>query len=199
MFYETARSDHGLPHDPFKSLVVPRPIGWISTISEDGVVNLAPYSFFNAVSADPPYVMFSSAGRKDTITNAEATGAFVCSMATHALREAMNETSAPVPSEVDEFALAGLTPLPSRLVAPPRVAESPIALECRYHQTIELPCAREAASGYAMVIGEVVGVHIDDAVIREGRVDLARIRPLARLGYLDYTMVDDIFAMPRPE
>ncbi len=199
MFYETARSDHGLPHDPFKSLVVPRPIGWISTISEDGVVNLAPYSFFNAVSADPPYVMFSSAGRKDTITNAEATGAFVCSMATHALREAMNETSAPVPSEVDEFALAGLTPLPSRLVAPPRVAESPIALECRYHQTIELPCASGAASGYAMVIGEVVGVHIDDAVIREGRVDLARIRPLARLGYLDYTMVDDIFAMPRPE
>lgn len=199
MFYETARNDHGLPHDPFKSLVVPRPIGWISTISEDGVVNLAPYSFFNAVSADPPFVMFSSAGRKDTITNAEATGAFVCSMATHALREAMNETSAPVPSEVDEFALAGLTPLPSRLVAPPRVAESPIALECRYHQTIELPRASGAASGYAMVIGEVVGVHIDDAVIREGRVDLARIRPLARLGYLDYTMVDDIFAMPRPE
>lgn len=199
MFYDAVRNDHGLARDPFKSLVVPRPIGWISTVGDDGVVNLAPYSFFNAVSANPHYVMFSSAGRKDSLRNAEESGEFVCSMADFALREAMNRTSAPVAPSVDEFELAGLTPAPSRIVRPPRVAESPVALECRTHRTIALPGANGTPGDYAMVIGRVVGIHIDDAAITDGRIDIARLRPIARLGYMDYTSVAEVFEMPRPE
>jgi flavin reductase (DIM6/NTAB) family NADH-FMN oxidoreductase RutF len=139
MFYDAVANTHGLALDPFKALIAPRPIGWISTLGKNGVVNLAPYSFFNAVSEDPHFVMFASGGRKDSRRNAEETGEFVCSLATYALREAMSRTSAPVGPEVDEMRLAGLTPAPSRLVAPPRVKESPVAFECRYWRTIELP------------------------------------------------------------
>jgi flavin reductase (DIM6/NTAB) family NADH-FMN oxidoreductase RutF len=204
MFYDARRNDHGLPRDPFKSLIVPRPIGWISTLGADGIVNLAPFSFFNGVAEDPPMVMFAPSGRKpdrpvkDTRSNAEATGEFVVNLATHELRDKMNATSTTLPAEVDEFAYAGLTPAPSRLVRPPRVAESPIHLECLYHQTIELPASPDGESN-AIVIGRVVGVHIRDDLIRDGRVDILAARPIARLGYAEYTSVESKFRMPFPD
>lgn len=202
MFYET-KDPHGLKHNPFKSLVVPRPIGWISSLDPDGRVNLAPFSYFNAVADDPPTVMFSAGGKhlegghKDTPLNVEATGEFVANMATWELREKMNLTSATAPRDWDEFKLAGLTPVPSRLVAPPRVKESPVHLECRYLQTVEVPTS-DPDYPNKVVFGRVVGIHIDDRVIEDGRVNLAAIRPLARLGYMDYTVVETIITMHRP-
>ena len=203
MFYETAGNQHGLPHDPFKSCLVPRPIGWISTISPDGVVNLAPYSFFNGVAGEPPMVMFATNGKqphgaKDSVANAEATGEFVCNMATWELRQEMNRTSAPVPPEEDEFALAGLETEPSELVKPPRVKAAPIHLECVYHTTLDLPCDIEGGRN-ALCVGHVVGVHIRDEFLIDGKVDIARIKPLARLGYQDYTVVEAVFPLKRPE
>jgi len=199
LFYDAINGSHGLERDPFKALVAPRPIGWISTVGPDGVVNLAPYSFFNAISDKPPYVMFSSAGRKDTLRNAEETGEFVCSLATYDLRDQMNTTSASVAPDVDEMSLAGLTAAPSRLVKPPRVAESPVAFECTYFKTVELPAQNGPANQYAVVIGSVVGIHIDDDAIVEGRVDVTRLRPIARLGYMDYAVVDSVFSLERPK
>ncbi len=201
MFYEIGKP-HGLPHDPFKSCVVPRPIGWITTLNRDGVVNLAPYSFFNGVAGDPPMVMYSNNGRqphgmKDTLANCESTGEFVANMATWALREQMNLSCAALPPEVDELALVGLTAAPSRLVAPPRVAESPIAMECKVHQIVDLPVGREGGRN-AIVLGRVVGIHIEDAALSEGLVDIPRIKPISRLGYMDYAVVDSVFAMRRP-
>ncbi len=198
MFYDAIENNHGLSHDPFKALVAPRPIGWISTIGTNGVVNLAPYSFFNACGTDPHYVMFASSGRKDSQRNAEETGEFVCLLATYELRDKMNTTSAGVASDVDEMQLAGLTPVPSVLVRPPRVKESPVAFECRYYRTIELPGKNGAAGGYSIVLGQVLGVHIDDGVIVDGLVDVSRLRPIARLGYQDYSVVDNIFTLRRP-
>ncbi|MEE8505149.1 MAG: flavin reductase family protein [Kiloniellales bacterium] len=202
MFYETKDNQHGLPHDPFKSCVVPRPIGWITTLSADGVVNLAPYSFFNDVASDPPMVMFAGNGPasrpvKDTVGNCEATGEFVANIATWDLREQMNRTSAAVPTEINEMALAELEHEPARLVKPPRVKAAPIHLECLYHQTIELPCDTPGARN-ALVLGRVIGVHIRDEVLTDGLVDMAKLRPIARLGYMDYTRVDLVFAMQRP-
>ncbi len=197
MFYETGENNHGLPHDPFKALVAPRPIGWISSLGPGGVVNLAPYSFFNAISDRPPFVMFSSSGRKDSVRNIEASGEFVCSLATYELKDQMNKTSAMVGPEVDEMALAGLTPAPCKLVKPPRVAESPAAFECKYYKTLSLP-GLDGLEGNLVVIGEVIGIHIDDAAITDGRVDSARLRPIARLGYMDYAVVDAVFSMDRP-
>ncbi|MCC2111361.1 MAG: flavin reductase family protein, partial [Hyphomicrobiales bacterium] len=188
----------GLPHDPFKALVAPRPIGWISTVDEAGRPNLAPYSFFNGFGSRPPIVGFSSEGVKHSMANAAATGAFVCNLATAALGEAMNRTSAPLPAGVSEFAEAGLTPAPCHIVAAPRVAESPAALECRYLQTVELRDLNGVPTGAFLVLGQVVGVHIEDAFIIDGRVDTAAMKPLGRLGYLDYTIVDDRFEMIRP-
>ena len=201
MHYDTAKRDHGLPHDPFKALVVPRPIGWIGTLGKDGVANLAPYSFFNAVSDRPPMVMFSSGGRKDSLRNIEDTGEFTCSIATWALREAMNLSSAPVAPGVDEFVLAGLTKAPSRFVKPPRVAESPAAFECRLWQTLPLPPHKPgAAPSYTMVIGQVVGIYIDDMFIQDGIVHRGEMRALARLGYMDYSVLrpEAMFTMNRP-
>jgi flavin reductase (DIM6/NTAB) family NADH-FMN oxidoreductase RutF len=198
MFYDAVTNSHGLQWDPFKALVTPRPIGWISTLGKNGVVNLAPYSFFNAVSTDPHFVMFSSGGRKDSQRNAEETGEFVCSLATYALREAMNRTSQHVDPEVDEMALAGLSPAPSRLVAPPRVAESPVAFECKYWRTIELPGPDGGPGTHAIVLGQVVGVHIDDAAIVDGKVDVTKLKPIARLGYGDYAVIDEVFELTRP-
>ncbi|MBK5198321.1 MAG: flavin reductase family protein [Methyloceanibacter sp.] len=195
MFYDAVANTHGLALDPFKALIAPRPIGWISTLGTNGVVNLAPYSFFNAVSEDPYFVMFASGGRKDSQRNAEETGEFVCSLATYALREAMSRTSAPVGPEVDEMRLAGLTPAPSRLVAPPRVKESPVAFECRYWRTIELPGKNGAPGTHAIVLGQVVGVHIADEVIVDGRVDVTKLKPIARLGYRDYAVIDEVFSL----
>ena len=204
MFYEPPKQDHGLPRDPFKSLVVPRPIGWISTLGADGVLNLAPYSFFNGVATDPAIVMFCPGGalvpkgQKDSWHNAEETGEFVVNVVGHAQRRAMNETSADVPLEVDEFALAGLETEPSRLVKPPRVKGAPAHLECTWLKTVELP-SDDPDSLNAIVLGTVVGIHIDDSIITDGMIDMDKFRPVARLGYMDYTVVDNVFTMLRPE
>jgi flavin reductase (DIM6/NTAB) family NADH-FMN oxidoreductase RutF len=198
MFYDAVANTHGLQWDPFKALVTPRPIGWISTLGKNGVVNLAPYSFFNAVSTDPHFVMFSSGGRKDSQRNAEETGEFVCSLATYDLREAMNRTSEHVAPDVDEMVLAGLTPAPSKLVAPPRVAESPVAFECKYWRTIELPGPDGGPGTHAIVLGQVVGIHIDDAAIVGDKVDVTKLKPIARLGYGDYAVIDEVFELSRP-
>lgn len=198
MHYDATRNDHGLAIDPFKALVVPRPIGWISSLGGDGSVNLAPYSFFNAMSEKPAYVVFGSAGRKDSIANIEETGEFVCNLATWELREAVNATSATVPRGVDEFELAGLDKAPSRFVKPPRVAAAPVALECVYEQTVKLAGHDHQAGGSAIVVGRVVGVYIDDRFIHEGRVDTAAMKPIARLGYSEYAVVDEVFRMRRP-
>jgi flavin reductase (DIM6/NTAB) family NADH-FMN oxidoreductase RutF len=197
MFYETDANRHGLRHDPFKALVAPRPIGWISSLSAQGLVNLAPYSYFNAVSNDPHVVVFGSQGRKDSQRNIEETGEFVCNLATWDLREAMNQTSAMVASEVDEMALAGLEPAPSRMVRPPRVAASPVALECRYMQTVHLP-VKPGFGENSVIFGEVVGIHIADEAIEDGMIDITRLRTIARCGYHDYAVVDSVFAMIRP-
>lgn len=202
MFYRTDQH-HGLPHDPLKSCIVPRPIGWLTTLDGEGRVNLAPFSFFNGVASDPPLVVVgiggapAPVGMKDTLANCRATGEFVVNMATWDLRDAMNLTSAAVPADVDEMALAGLTPAPSELVAPPRVAESPIHMECKVHEILDMPCT-DPDSRNAMVIGQIVGIHIDDSVLTDGLIDMAKVRPIARLGYMDYTVVDKVFTMHRP-
>ena len=198
MFYDALKGDHGLPHDPVNALVAPRPIGWISTLSADGVPNLAPYSYFNLMASRPPVVVFGSGLVKDSQLNAEVTGEFVCNIAGWDLREEMNRSSAQVGADVDEFALAGLETAPSTLVRPPRVARALAALECRYVQTVPLPTGTERPHFFSMVIGLVVGVHIDESVIVDGHVDVTRIRPLSRLGYMDYAVVNEVFAMQRP-
>jgi len=203
MFYEP-KDGHGLPHNPLNACVVPRPIAWISSLSEDGVANLAPFSHSNLVSVAPPMVMFSCSGRhkdgdvKDSALNAELTGEFVFNMATWETREAMNMSSGHVERARDEFEIAGLTKVPSVLVKPYRVAEAPINLECRTWRVIELPPAGDG-SRTKMVIGEVVGVHIIDAALTDGLVDTARLRPVSRLGYLDYAVVDKAFSIARPD
>lgn len=202
MFWNT-NEPHGLPHNPFKSCVIPRPIGWISTISPDGVANLAPYSFFNGVAGDPPMVMFASGARgkddpKDSIYNAEKTGEFVCSMVSYELRDVMNETSAAVGPDVDEAAYAGIEMEASSLVKPMRVKAAPIHLECKFYGIMELPDDRRGG-GNAICVGHVIGVHIDDAVLKDGLIDVAQIRPVARLGYMDYTSVEDVFTIMRPK
>jgi flavin reductase (DIM6/NTAB) family NADH-FMN oxidoreductase RutF len=197
-FYEP-RQGHGLPHDPFKAIVAPRPIGWISTLDAEGRVNLAPYSYFNAVSSNPPIVMFSSEGLKHTVANAAATGEFVASLATEDLRHAMNLTSASLPAGHDEMRHAGLTPAPSRLVGPPRVAESPAALECKVLSVTELADIEGRKIGRYLVLGQVVGVHIDPAMIEDGHFATAKARALARCGYRDYAVVASTFELARPE
>lgn len=200
MFYEPhARDRTALPHDPFKAIIAPRPIGWISSIDAAGAVNLAPYSFFNAVASSPVALLaFSSDGRKDSVANVEATGEFVWNMPTYALRDAMNATAAPLPHGASEFAHAGLETAPSRLVRPPRVAASPCALECRLVEVIRMKTAAGVPIDNYLVIGEVVGVHIDDAAIVDGRFDTAALQPIARCGYADYAVVDRLFALQRP-
>jgi len=197
MDYDPRSEPHNLAHDPTTSLVVPRPIGWITTISPAGVVNLAPYSFFNMISSRPPFVMFSSNSRKHTQMHAQSGGEFVFNLATYDLRNEMNVTGGDYPEDVSEPELAKLAMAPSRIVKPPRVANSPIALECVYSQTVHLVSANGKAHSYEMVIGEVVNVHVDDAVIVDRNIDMSRIRPIARLGYHDYSIVDNIFAMKR--
>lgn len=203
MFYESAKNDHGLSHDPFKSCVVPRPIGWISTLSKDGIPNLAPYSQFQNLTFDPPYVMFAAnqktdGSRKDTVVNTEQTGEFVYNMVSYDLKDAMNATAQETPPDVDEFDLACLTKEPSKLVRPFRVAESPIQFECCYYQTLRLP--GHGIMGTAdVVIGEVLGVHIrDDVIMPDGKLDILKIRPIGRLGYYDYTCIDSVFEMVIP-
>jgi flavin reductase (DIM6/NTAB) family NADH-FMN oxidoreductase RutF len=198
MFYDPRRNDHGLPHNPWLALVVPRPIGWISTVSASGVVNLGPYSFFNTVSANPPFVLFSSHPRKHSQTNAEETGEFVVNMATYDLREVMNASSAEFAAGISEPERVGIDMAPCVNVKPPRVARSPVALECRYNTTVRLTGSDGRMAPSSIVFGEVVGVHIDDSVIVDGRIDVVKMQPIARLGYMDFTLVDNLFTMLRP-
>jgi flavin reductase (DIM6/NTAB) family NADH-FMN oxidoreductase RutF len=203
MFYETKKNDHGLSYDPFKSCVLPRPIGWMSTISKDGISNLAPFSQFQNLSFDPPYVMFASNQntigiRKDTVVNAETTGEFVYNMVTYELREAMNATAQEVSPQMDEFDLAGVGKMPSKLVKPYRVAESPVQFECRYHQTLRLP-GKSTMGTVDVVVGEVLAVHIKDEYIQpDGKLDILKLKPIGRLGYYDYTCVESVFEMVIP-
>jgi flavin reductase (DIM6/NTAB) family NADH-FMN oxidoreductase RutF len=201
MFYACDQRDRSiLPHDPFKAIVAPRPIGWISSISARGEVNLAPYSFFNGVNSRPPLVMFGSEGRKDSLRNIEETGEFVCNLATWDLREAMNETSAPMPHGENEFVRAGLEPAPSVLVKPPRVAASPCALECKLTRIVQMETHSHKPLDGHVVFGEVVGVYIDERFVKNGMVDTAAMKPVARCGYTDqYAVVEGLFSMTRPE
>ncbi len=192
-FYEPSKG-HGLPHSPFKAIVAPRPIGWISTRDRQGRVNLAPYSFFNAFSEEPPVVGFSSYGRKDSLRNAEETGEFVANLATRPLAEALNLSSIAVAPGVDELAMAGLTAAACRLVAAPRVAESPAALECKLLRVIPIPSLDGKDTNNLLVLGQVVGVHLDPACLKDGLFDITAARTIARCGYLgDYAVVERLF------
>lgn len=202
MFYRPG-DDHGLRGEPFGQLVIPRPIGWISTVGADGSANLAPFSFFNAVAYRPPQVMFATTGPhrlggpKDSLRNVRETGEFVFNLATWPLREAVNLSSTPAPAGVDEFEVAGLTKAPARVVGAPLVAESPVHLECRLVTTVELPTP-DPDDPNTVVFGEVVGIHVADDAIVERSIDVLRLDPIGRLGYNQYARVVEIFAMDRP-
>ncbi|MDD7969680.1 flavin reductase family protein [Roseinatronobacter alkalisoli] len=199
MFYEP-RNGHGLPHNPFNAIVTPRPIGWISTRGRDGQDNLAPYSFFNAVAYVPPQVMFASTstkpdrdGTKDSVANIRETGVFCVNIVEHAARDGMNTTSGPWPREVDEFQQAGIPRTPCRMIDAARVANAPAALECRMTQIVTL-----AGEANFMVLGEVIGVHMRDDCLQDGMFDITRFKPLARCGYRDYAVVEQVFSLKRP-
>jgi len=205
MFYTTdSYTAHGLPHNPLKALIAPRPIAWVSTLDKDGNPNLAPFSFFNAMSDDPPVVVFSCSGgkptgeRKDTLANIQATGEFVAHIVPYELRHEMNATSAPLPAGTDEFEAAGLKKAKSKLVSPPRIAACPVALECKFLQYVPLP-SNLTDGPYGACFGQVVGIHIDDDVIVDGMVNVLKYKPIARLGYKDYAAVTDVFSITRPE
>jgi flavin reductase (DIM6/NTAB) family NADH-FMN oxidoreductase RutF len=203
MYYEPGKTHHGLKHDPFKSCVVPRPIGWISTLDTKGNQNIAPYSQFQNVTFDPPIVMFaanqsSSGNRKDTVHNAEQTGEFVWNMCSWDLREAMNISAQELPPGVSEIEAAGLEIVPSTLVQPPRIKKSPIQFECKYINTLRFP-GNGVMGSADVVFGRVVAIHIADEFIDEnGLVDILKIRPIARMGYFEYTSVDSKFSMAIP-
>ncbi|CDZ94515.1 flavin reductase family protein [Pseudomonas saudiphocaensis] len=182
MYYYEPAQGHGLPHDPFNAIVGPRPIGWISSHDAEGRLNLAPYSFFNAFNYTPPIIGFSSVGRKDSLNNIEATGEFCWNLATRSLAEAMNQSCAAVAPEVDEFALSGLTPVASRVVAVPRVEESPVSFECKVTQLIQLHGVDKVAVPTWLVLGEVVAVHIAKALLVDGIYDTAAGEPILRGG-----------------
>lgn len=197
-FYEP-KDGHRLAYDPFKAIIAPRPIGWISTVDGEGRANLGPYSFFNAVASSPPILAFASDGEKDSSRNAEATGEFVFNLSTLPLAQQMNASSAMVAPGVDEFALAGLTAAPCRLVKAPRVAESPAALECKLLDILHLKDLQGASTNHFLVFGQVVGVHIDEAYLKDGYFDTAKAQPLARCGYRDFAAVTEVFSLLRPE
>src|SRR3954447_4370527 len=197
MFYSIDRNDHGLPHDPFKAIIAPRPIGWITTMGANGAINLAPYSYFNGVHSKPPMEMFASEGRKAALAFVEETKEFVCNLATWDLRSQMNQTSAPYPRGTNELEAAGLTAAPSRLVRPPRVAEAPCALDCKWLQTVELSGTDGKPVDGWVVFGQVVGVHIDERYIRTGCRDTAARKRTARGGYHDSSVLTKSFSMRR--
>lgn len=206
MFYETSKNNHGLAKNPFKSCTVPRVIGWLSTKNPDGSDNLAPYSQFTNLTFDPPLVIFSSnqnviGDRKTTVKNIERTGEFVYNMVSFDLKDAMNRSSIfqlPEGAE-DKFSYSGVTKAPSKLVDAVRVAESPVQYECRYVQTIRLP-GHDTLSTVDCIIGEVIGIHIaDEFILPDGKVDICQIKPVARLGYFDFTVVNNSFEMTPPK
>jgi flavin reductase (DIM6/NTAB) family NADH-FMN oxidoreductase RutF len=197
-FYDPAKG-HGLKHDPFKAIVAPRLIGWISSRSATGQLNLAPYSFFGAFATFPAIIGFCSEGRKDSITNIEATGEFVWNLATRPLAEQMNRSSAPVAPEVDEFQLAGLTAAPGRNVAVPHVGESPASLECRLLQIVRLNNLDGEPMDNYLALGQVVGVHIQNAYLKDGLFDTHAAQAIMRAGYrADYAQIGEMFQMIRP-
>lgn len=203
MQYEPSMDNHNLPYNPFKACVIPRPIAWISTISLDGIHNLAPFSQFQNLSYDPPYVMIAlnqntKGKRKDTAINIEETGEFVYNMVPFNLAGAMNKTSVEVGPEVDEFEAVGLNKISSIKIKPARVKESPVQFECVYYNTIRLP-GIGIHGAVDLIIGKVVMIHIkDEYILSNGKLDILKIRPLARLGYSDYTTVDTIIEMQKP-
>lgn len=199
MFYRP-QDGHGLPHNPFNAIVAPRPIGWISTRGADGADNLAPYSFFNAVAYVPPQVMFASTSAKpdrddtkDTVANIRDTGVFCVNIVARAAAEAMNRTSGPWPRDTDEFTDAAIARADCATIACARVADAPAALECRLTEIVRLRGAHNF-----LVLGEVTGVHMRDDCVVDGRFDITRFEPLARLGYMDYTAVTEVFSLVRP-
>jgi flavin reductase (DIM6/NTAB) family NADH-FMN oxidoreductase RutF len=199
MFYDTRKNDHGLPRDPFKAIVAPRPVGWITSMSKAGEINLAPYSFYNAVSDTPPIVLFSGEGRKDSIAFVEETKEFVCNLAVFDLRHEVVTTGIAFPRGINEMEKAGLAPAPSRLVRPPRVAASPCALECKLLQIVSLNDLEGQPAHRHVVFGQVVGIHIDDRFIKNGRLDTAAMQPIARCGYSDYAVIDKVISIVRPD
>jgi flavin reductase (DIM6/NTAB) family NADH-FMN oxidoreductase RutF len=197
MFYDAIKNSHGLPLDPFKALVAPRPIAWVSTVNAKGQANLAPYSFFNAFSEDPFYVAIGSGGYKHTLSNIEATGAFAVNLVSHELAEAMSRSSAAVEADVDEFELAGVAKAPCNLMPLPRVAASPACFECKLHTVVPLPNDQGGVNDY-LILGRVVGIHIDDRFIVNGRVNTAAMQLVARLGYSEYATVTEAWRLRRP-
>jgi flavin reductase (DIM6/NTAB) family NADH-FMN oxidoreductase RutF len=199
MFYRTDTNAHGMRHDPFKAIVAPRPIGWIGTKGRDGSLNLSPYSFFNIVSDKPKIVMFASSGRKHSLRNAEETGVFTASLASRHLAEQVNASSAAVDYGVSEFDIAGLGAMPGQIVDAPYVAEAYTVLECRLTEIIQPKGLDGEGAESFMVLGQVVGIHIQDDIIRDGRIDMGLARPIARMGYRDYADGgSDVFELVRP-
>lgn len=198
MFYETSNNDHGLPHDPFKAIVAPRPIGWIGSRGKDGSVNLGPYSCFNFLADQPKLVMFSSTGRKDSLRNAEETGVFTASLVSGNLAKEMNLTAVNAPYGKSEFTYAGLEMAEARLVDAPYVAGAYSVLECRVTEIFEPRGLDGKGSDNFVVIGQVLGIHIDETIIRDGLIDAKLAAPIARLGYMEYTEVTETFSMRRP-
>ena len=202
MHYDATVNNHGLPHDPFKAIVAPRPIGWIGSISKSGDRNLAPYSYFNAVSDKPHFVMFSSVDIKDSVKNIEQTGEFTVSLATENLFDHMNGSSVPADSDIDEFELAGLKPQIGKFVSAPFVSEASAALECKHWKTIDLPNVdRGKGTGNYVIFGQVVGIYINDNFLKDGLFNASAARPLVRLGYMDYGVVgsENTFTKNRPK
>ncbi|MCD8505396.1 MAG: flavin reductase family protein [Burkholderiaceae bacterium] len=197
MFYEPSQG-HGLPFNPIKAIIAPRPIGWVSTIDAQGRPNLAPYSYFNIVSAEPVLLMFASEGFKDSVRNARETGEFVYNLVTEPLKQAMNATSAALGPGENEFEFAKLGAAPSRFVKPPRVADTPAALECKVVSVTELADMHGKLTDRHMVIGQVVGVHIADEYVVNGRFDMVKAQTIARCGYQDYAQVTALTQLQRP-
>lgn len=203
MFITDPRA-HGLRFNPWKALVVPRPIGWVSTLSADGVRNLAPFSYFNSVADFPPMVMFAPIGPKpdgkgkDTYQNILQTQQFVVNLVNADLAQAMNASSTHFDADVDEFTVAGVAAAPCIHVKPPRVAQAPVSLECILVSCLCLPTDKPPIQNN-LVIGRVVGIHIDDNILTDGMVDIAKYQPLARLGYLDYTVINSTISLARPD
>lgn len=191
MFYEPRKKNHRLPHDPFTAIVGPRPIGWITSMNLKGEINLAPYSFFNSVSSDPPMVMFASEGRKDTISFVEETGEFVCNLAVWDLRDAVKESSWTFPRGISELEATGLEAAPSVLVKPPRVKAAPCALECKWLHTLRLNDIEGNPAPRFIAFGQVIGIHIDESFLKDGLLDTAAMKPIMRAGYHDYFVASE--------
>lgn len=198
-FYTTDSNQHGLPHDPFKAIVAPRPIGWIGTKGRAGIRNLAPYSFFNAISDSPKMVMFSSSGHKDSVRNIEETGVFTANLVSRNLIDQMNLSSALVAYDVDEFSLTGLTPVDGELVDAPYVGEAYAALECRMTDVYRPKTVDDGLADSWVVFGQVMGIHLSDEILKDGHIDMSLARPVARMGYLDYCEGSDAFQLARPK